>query len=602
MAAVECPSCGRFNLSDKLDADGRRCKFCQTSVPIPAPAVNAPPADPGPPAVDVTLVEAGDDGWWRLPGLFVISAGTGLMFLGAMTALAGIQVGGKGASFATVVLFFVFGSIVGLVGRQVYRVGTRMVAPSADRAEATDARPPVLLLRRFQDDDLGFGHRPTTDPIATYMPDERLTFEELVAEAVAVAGPVVAIGDPAEGLPKLGAARAYVGHDAWQTRVQEYLDRAGVVVMLMSRIEGEHGLAWELRTVWSTVPPDRVVFVLPPVGEDEARRRWTAFHDRSDGRLPPYQGGELAAGFGADGACQVARGEGDRIALGAPYAAAVAGFARAAVARRTAALTEDVILEVVPPAPTALGRLRRRFPLGSGRTVLVLFAALLLSYVLAYLLGWLARTFDWQPPRWLLYPALAVAIAWAITASVTMLALLAALERAHERFTPTNFLVGLLSLGVFAPWAGVGVLAVSFARTVATGPPGEPRVEGKSEVPDVRPVELIDVDKLFDASRFERAGRATFDIGTDDRKSGWVTIPDAVVDRMQLGSRDAVSVRVERFIGRDAAPESDADWQVLYAAEHDMRSGRRLDLREWFLGRPELAAPENRLRILIARR
>src|SRR5262249_12416228 len=53
--------------------------------------------------------------------------------------------------------------------------------------------------------------------------------------------------------------------------------------------------------------PEKVVLVMPPVGEEEARGRWEKYCDLSADRLPPYQGGELVLGFDPRGTCQVVR-------------------------------------------------------------------------------------------------------------------------------------------------------------------------------------------------------------------------------------------------------------------------------------------------------
>ena len=53
----------------------------------------------------------------------------------------------------------------------------------------------------------------------------------------------------------------------------------------------------------------KVILVMPPVDENEAFDRWEQYRLLSQYRLPPYQGGELAAVFAADGACWVVRSE-----------------------------------------------------------------------------------------------------------------------------------------------------------------------------------------------------------------------------------------------------------------------------------------------------
>lgn len=209
-------------------------------------------------------------------------------------------------------------AVLGVSGGFLNRYGRRLAARGAEEVEQDDSRTPVILLRSFADDKLGscFDSRlPACIPNFTgsALSREQVSFEQVVVEEFAKSGPVVAIGRPGETLPPLGAARTWVAHAEWQARVAHYLQRCRFVVMIVGTIKGEDGLAWELRQVLDRVPPEKIIFVVPPVEESEVWSRWTAFHERSSGRLPRYEGGELAAGFDADWKCKVVRvgGEGE---------------------------------------------------------------------------------------------------------------------------------------------------------------------------------------------------------------------------------------------------------------------------------------------------
>jgi hypothetical protein len=228
------------------------------------------------------------------------------MAVGGLLVLSGIH--GK-AGWQVVAA----GSVAGGVGGLLLRVGKSLAAKTADEALRDDPRPPVLLLRAFDDDrayaefESASQRQGHSHPRAPYTSEQFFTFEEAVADALAVVGPVVAIGRPGEILAPVGAARTWVGDDAWQEKVTDYLRHCGLVVLFMGRIGGGKGLAWELRTVLDAVPPDKVIFVMPPVGEGEAPARWESFREHSGGLLPPYEPGTLAAGFGAARTCTVAR-------------------------------------------------------------------------------------------------------------------------------------------------------------------------------------------------------------------------------------------------------------------------------------------------------
>lgn len=89
-----------------------------------------------------------------------------------------------------------------------------------------DTRPPILYLRSFLDDYSGNDLRP----------DQR-TDEELLRFMLKEAGPVVAIGEPGEALPPLGAARLYVS-DNWESVVQKLISDARLVFMSPGISEG----------------------------------------------------------------------------------------------------------------------------------------------------------------------------------------------------------------------------------------------------------------------------------------------------------------------------------------------------------------------------
>jgi hypothetical protein len=255
------------------------------------------------------------------------AVGAVLLAVGGLLVLSGIH--GK-AGWEVVAA----GSVAGGVGGLLLQVGKSLAAKTADEALRDDPRPPVLLLRAFDDDrayvefESGSQRQGNSLPHTPYTSEQFFTFEEAVADALAAVGPVVAIGRPGEVLAPVGAARTWVGDDAWQAKVTDYLRQCGLVVLFMGRIGGGKGLAWELRTVLDTVPPEKVIFVLPPVGEDEARTRWESFREHSGGLLPPYEPGALAAGFDTARTCTVARDLLGAAPPGERYARAVLSLVR----------------------------------------------------------------------------------------------------------------------------------------------------------------------------------------------------------------------------------------------------------------------------------
>jgi hypothetical protein len=181
--------------------------------------------------------------------------------------------------------------------------GRRLVARHAADAMGRDSRPPVLLLRSFTDDAMELER-----PHSTMFGSTVVTFEEVLEEVCSWYGPVIAIGRPGETLPPLGAARLWVDHGSWQQKVATLLGDCGAVVMIMGAIKGKDGLAWEVETVCKLGLLGKLILVMPPLkDEGEVKARWRSYEGLTQGRLPPYQGGETVATFDPSGRCDVVR-------------------------------------------------------------------------------------------------------------------------------------------------------------------------------------------------------------------------------------------------------------------------------------------------------
>jgi hypothetical protein len=189
-----------------------------------------------------------------------------------------------------------------------YTYGQRLSIVRGTVASETDFRSPVLLLRSFADDKTPVLN---SDPIIAtewILGGRKIrTFEEALAEKLCSYGPVIAIGRPGETVPPLGASRMWVNHTDWQTRVEGLLSDCQLVVMIVGVLKGKDGLAWEVCRLLRLDQRQKVVFVVPPLDEDVVGHRWAVYHELSNGLIPPYQGGEVAARLSAEGVCKVVR-------------------------------------------------------------------------------------------------------------------------------------------------------------------------------------------------------------------------------------------------------------------------------------------------------
>jgi ABC-type nitrate/sulfonate/bicarbonate transport system permease component len=132
-----------------------------------------------------------------------------------------------------------------------------------------DRRRPILYLRSFSKDEgissfLG-GHTP----------------EQSLAMAVLPLGPLVAIGQPGETLPPAGAARLHVvDHDHWKTVVENLASVSQFVVL---RIGQSEGFWWELKHLFATCEPEKVLIFLPA---NEPTKDYLTFCTRAKDILP----------------------------------------------------------------------------------------------------------------------------------------------------------------------------------------------------------------------------------------------------------------------------------------------------------------------------
>jgi hypothetical protein len=164
--------------------------------------------------------------------------------------------------------------------------GRRMRAGGAERVLTEDSRAPVVYLRPFGADGAEIAKRVSSR--VRIAPSERVvkTYEERLAHALRKIGPFVAVGNPAERLPLLGAARMYAADEDWQAAVGDLIGRAAVV--LLHAGEG-HGLDWEVHHVIDRGLPERTILSLPldaKRGEPSRQERYAAFRRRSDGIFP----------------------------------------------------------------------------------------------------------------------------------------------------------------------------------------------------------------------------------------------------------------------------------------------------------------------------
>jgi hypothetical protein len=136
--------------------------------------------------------------------------------------------------------------LLALLGSLLQR-GSRHLAPSGARVMRDDPRAPVVYLRPFGAE---FG-----------LSVEERTLARIMEQVV---GPLVAVGNPQDALPPLGAARFYArdfaaGGRDWQLFVRDLLLRARLVLVVPG--DGA-GLGWEMAQCREVLSPQRLLVLV----------------------------------------------------------------------------------------------------------------------------------------------------------------------------------------------------------------------------------------------------------------------------------------------------------------------------------------------------
>ena len=169
------------------------------------------------------------------------------------------------------------------------RVGQRLGQRSLAAVLSSDARPHLLYLRGFEEDDLRISPSLARTSFLQWLtPFGRPRFEEVMVRYLSRFGPVIAIaGEHGRSLPTLGAAKASFADHQWQAKVHEWMGSALTVVVAATPDQVRDGLMWELVQLSDSERRARVLLVVAPWPRGELERRWQGFVAAAS-RLPLF--------------------------------------------------------------------------------------------------------------------------------------------------------------------------------------------------------------------------------------------------------------------------------------------------------------------------
>ncbi|MCR6481248.1 hypothetical protein M8542_00295 [Amycolatopsis sp. OK19-0408] len=163
----------------------------------------------------------------------------------------------------------------------VDRLALLLLTKNARELIRTDSRPPILYLRNFGDDKLKVrASRVSRRGLLGRLSFSRKRrFEETVAWRINLYSGVVAINDPSNFLPSLGAAKMNLAHNNWKHDVERLANSSLAVLVSATPTNINEGLRWELEMIAQRLSHRRVILLLAPRKKQELLYSWRLFVD-----------------------------------------------------------------------------------------------------------------------------------------------------------------------------------------------------------------------------------------------------------------------------------------------------------------------------------
>lgn len=150
------------------------------------------------------------------------------------------------------------GAVMMLASVVFFTRAVRARQPSIAELREQDKRRPILLLRSFRDDRLV---APRPRHYLFWVINTARRFEQAIAGSFQTFGPLIAIGEPGEKLPPIGAARTYLSDQDWQQAVLGWIEESLLIVMIAGSTQW---IRWELHRILEKDRSRHLVILMPP--------------------------------------------------------------------------------------------------------------------------------------------------------------------------------------------------------------------------------------------------------------------------------------------------------------------------------------------------
>ncbi|HEX6520256.1 MAG TPA: PQQ-binding-like beta-propeller repeat protein [Streptosporangiaceae bacterium] len=205
-------------------------------------------------------------------GIFLIIDGSMASALDINPVGADFVTGQLGLAAEVLGAFLIFAALLPFLLAR--RLGMRALRDQATAERSRDKEQhQVLMLRSFADDRrLLRARRFDRASIVERLCLRRFErFEEVAASALGVYGPVLAVSPPGEKLPPpIGAERRSFPNETWEERVDELISATRLICVTVGRSES---VVTEVKKIRAAGALGRTVFLLPPTGKSEQRKR-----------------------------------------------------------------------------------------------------------------------------------------------------------------------------------------------------------------------------------------------------------------------------------------------------------------------------------------